>query len=124
MAVVGKLPSTAGTGIDGTRNKSQQLVVDNRQILGLEVRFLFPEALVKQIGAGDRYVYVYKNGKVSYNKVELGKHIGQKYEILSGVNPGDEVVIAGQIRLTNGKEVEVSAMPRPANSTLYMVYCK
>ena len=65
------------------------------------------EAIVKQIGAGDRYVYVYKNGKVSYNKVELGKHIGTKYEIFSGVNPGDEVVIAGQTRLTNGKEVEV-----------------
>ena len=65
------------------------------------------EALVKQIGAGDRYVYVYKDGKVSYNKVELGKHIGTKYEILSGVNPGDEVVIAGQSRLANGKEVEV-----------------
>lgn len=65
------------------------------------------EALVKQIGAGDRYVYVYKNGKVSYNKVELGKHIGTKYEIFSGVNPGDQVVVAGQARLNNGKEVEV-----------------
>ena len=65
------------------------------------------EALVKQIGAGDRYVYVYKDGKVSYNKVELGKHLGDKYEILSGVNPGDDVVIAGQSRLANGKEVEV-----------------
>lgn len=65
------------------------------------------EALVKQIGAGDRYVYVYKGGKVSYNKVELGKHIGTKYEILSGVKSGDEVVIAGQSRLANGKEVEV-----------------
>jgi RND family efflux transporter MFP subunit len=65
------------------------------------------EALVKQIGAGDRYVYVYKGGKVSYNKVELGKHIGEKYEIISGVNPGDDVVIAGQSRLANGKEVEV-----------------
>ncbi|MBQ6966078.1 MAG: efflux RND transporter periplasmic adaptor subunit [Bacteroidaceae bacterium] len=65
------------------------------------------EALVKQIGAGDRYVYVYKGGKVSYNKVELGKHIGTQYEIISGVNPGDEVVIAGQSRLANGKEVEV-----------------
>ena len=65
------------------------------------------EALVKQIGAGDRYVYIYKNGKVSYNKVELGKHIGDKYEILSGVNPGEDVVIAGQSRLANGKEVEV-----------------
>ena len=65
------------------------------------------EALVKQIGAGDRYVYVYKDGKVSYNKVELGQHIGTNYEIISGVNPGDEVVIAGQARLANGKEVEV-----------------
>ena len=65
------------------------------------------EALVKQIGAGDRYVYVYKGGKVSYNKVELGKHIGEKYEIISGVNPGDDVGIAGQSRLANGKEVEV-----------------
>ena len=65
------------------------------------------EALVKQIGAGDRYVYVYKNGKVSYNKVVLGKHMGSNYEIISGVEPGEQVVIAGQSRLANGKEVEV-----------------
>lgn len=67
------------------------------------------EALVKQIGAGDRYVYVYHKdkGTVSYNKVELGKHIGENYEIISGVNSGDQVVIAGQARLNNGKEVEV-----------------
>lgn len=65
------------------------------------------EALVKQIGAGDRYVYVYKDGKVSYNKVVLGKHIGNYYEILSGVNPNDDVVVAGQSRLANGREVEV-----------------
>lgn len=65
------------------------------------------EALVKQIGAGDRYVYVYKDGKVSYNKVELGRHIGTYYEIISGVNSGDDVVVAGQSRLANGREVEV-----------------
>jgi len=64
-------------------------------------------AVVKQIGAGDRYVYVYKNGKVSYNKVEIGRHIDTTYEILSGVNEGDQVVIAGQTKLANGKEVEV-----------------
>lgn len=67
------------------------------------------EALVKQIGAGDRYVYVYnaKDNTVKYNKVELGQHLDTKYEILSGVNPGDQVVIAGQSRLANGKKVEV-----------------
>ncbi|MBR2192678.1 MAG: efflux RND transporter periplasmic adaptor subunit [Bacteroidaceae bacterium] len=64
-------------------------------------------AVVKQIGAGDRFVYVYKNGKVSYNKVELGQHIGDLYEILSGVENGDQVVTAGQARLANGREVEI-----------------
>lgn len=67
------------------------------------------EALVKQIGAGDRYVYVYDAAKqtVSYNKVQLGKHIGSAYEILSGVKDGDQVVIAGQARLSDGKKVKV-----------------
>lgn len=67
------------------------------------------EALVKQIGAGDRYVYVYnpKTQTVSYNKVELGQHIGSDYEIIEGVNSGDQVVIAGHARLANGKKVEV-----------------
>lgn len=67
------------------------------------------EALVKQIGAGDRYVYVYNpsNKTVSYNKVELGKHIGKNYEIFSGVQDGQQVVVAGQTRLANGKKVEV-----------------
>ncbi len=73
-------------------------------------RVLVPdEALVKQVGAGDRYVYVYheKDQTVSYNKVELGKHIDVNYEIISGVEPGDKVVTAGQSRLVNGKKVSV-----------------
>lgn len=65
------------------------------------------QAVVKQVGSGDRYVYVYKNGKVSYNKVQLGKQIGDTYEIISGVEDGDQVVIAGQTRLANGIEVNV-----------------
>ena len=58
-------------------------------------------------GAGDRYIYVCKDGKVSYQKVELGRRMGDKYEIISGVEDGDQVVITGQSRLTNGMEVEI-----------------
>ena len=65
------------------------------------------ESIVKQVGAGDRYVYVYKDGKVSYNKVVLGRHIGTKYEIVSGVEPGSTVVTAGMSRLANGVAVDV-----------------
>ena len=77
---------------------------------GSQSHVLVPdEALVKQIGAGDRYVYVYnaKTSTVSYNKIQLGQHIGTKYEILSGVEDGQQVVIAGQARLAEGKKVKV-----------------
>lgn len=64
-------------------------------------------AIVKQAGSGDRYVYVYKDGKVSYNKVELGRRMGAEYELRSGVPDNSQVVVAGQARLINGTEVEV-----------------
>ena len=76
--------------------------------LGSQYHVTVPdEALVKQVGAGARYVYVYRDGKVYYTKVELGQHIGTSYEIKSGLKPGEQIVIAGQAKLANGKEVEV-----------------
>lgn len=65
------------------------------------------QAVVKQPGSGNQYVYVYKDGKVSYNKVELGQRTGNSYEIISGVEDGDEVVVSGQSKLANGMEVRV-----------------
>ena len=64
-------------------------------------------AVVKRAGSGDRFVYVYNNGKVSYNKVELGRRMGAEYELISGVDNNAQVVIAGQTRLADGEEVEV-----------------
>ena len=51
----------------------------------------------------------YKDGKVSYNKVELGRRMGTEYELKSGVPDNSQVVVAGQSRLVNGMEVEVEA---------------
>ena len=65
-------------------------------------------AIVKQSGSGDRYVYVYKDGKVTYNKVELGRRMGAEYELISGVPDNSRVVIAGQTKLVNGMEVEIA----------------
>lgn len=64
-------------------------------------------AVVKQTGSGNKYVYVLHGNKVSYNKVELGQRLGSSYELLSGVENGDTVVIAGQTRLADGVTVEV-----------------
>ncbi|MBR5282505.1 MAG: efflux RND transporter periplasmic adaptor subunit [Alistipes sp.] len=65
-------------------------------------------AVVKQLGSGNRYVYVYKqDGTVAYQKVEIGRRMGDKFEILSGVADGDVVVTSGHIALKDGIAVEV-----------------
>lgn len=75
---------------------------------GTEENVVVPDlAIVKQSGSGDRYVYVYNDGKVSYNKVELGRRMGSEYELKSGVPNNSKVVVAGQSKLVNGTEVEV-----------------
>ena len=65
-------------------------------------------AVVKQLGSGNRYIYVYKqDGTVAYQKVELGRRMNDKYEILSGIADGDKVVTSGHIALKDGIAVEV-----------------
>ena len=65
-------------------------------------------AVVKQLGSGNRYIYVCnQDGTVAYKKVELGRRFGDKYEILSGIADGDVVVTSGQVALKDGITVEV-----------------
>jgi RND family efflux transporter MFP subunit len=64
-------------------------------------------AVGKQSGSGERYVFVYKDGKVHRNVVELGRRMGDEYELISGVDSDSRVVVAGQSRLLDGVEVEV-----------------
>ena len=78
--------------------------------LGTVNRVLVPDVAVqKQLGSGDHFVYVYKNGKVYYSKVETGRIIGDKIEIKSGVENGAMVVVAGLAKLTDSAEVNLIA---------------
>ena len=75
---------------------------------GTEDHVVVPDvAVVKQPGSGERFVYVYNDGKVNYVKVELGQRLGDAYELLGGIPDGATVVIAGQSRLFDGVEVRV-----------------
>ncbi len=66
------------------------------------------EAIFRQQGSGNRYVYVYKDGKVSFNQVNIGRHLDKAYELLSGdVHDGDMVATTGLARLKDGLEVTV-----------------
>ena len=65
------------------------------------------QAVVKQTGSGDRYVYVYNNGTIEFKKVELGRRMGTEYELIGGVASGDNVVTEGHSRVVNGGKAEV-----------------
>ncbi|GHT54274.1 cation efflux system protein [Bacteroidia bacterium] len=69
---------------------------------------VIPDAAVqKQAGANDKYVFTIENGHAKYHKVELGQRLESNYEILTGLQDGDVVVIAGQTRLIDGSPVVV-----------------
>lgn len=72
-------------------------------------RVVVPDrAVIKRSGSGDRFVYVYKDGKVSFNQVQLGRHIDNTYELISGVESGSMVVTAGHTRLKDGAAVKIA----------------
>ncbi len=76
--------------------------------LGTSQRVVVPDrALIKQSGSGNKFVYVIKDGAVSFSQVEVGQRLDDAYELLSGVENGAEVVISGQSRLVNGAKVKV-----------------
>ena len=65
-------------------------------------------AIVKLQGSGQRSVYLAQpDGTVKISVVTLGTHIGDEYEILSGVEEGDMVVTKGQTALRDGVKVEI-----------------
>lgn len=65
--------------------------------------------VVKMQGAGTRQVYILNpDSTVSLRNVEVGRHFDGKYEILSGLEEGETVVVKGQSALKSGVKVEVS----------------
>lgn len=76
---------------------------------GDNFRVVVPDrAVVKQVGSGEQYVYVLnEDGTVTYTVVELGRRMGDKYEVLSGLDDNATVVLTGQTKLKNGIEVDV-----------------
>lgn len=64
-------------------------------------------AIVKQAGVNDKFVYVIKDGKAEYRKVTVGRQVADKVEILSGLQAGEVVAVAGLSRLADGAEVDV-----------------
>ena len=76
---------------------------------GARERVVVPDAaVIKQQGSGQRTVFVLNaDDTVSIKVVEAGRHFGDQYEILSGLEVGEQVLTGGFANLKSGDKVEV-----------------
>ena len=63
-------------------------------------------AVVRLQGSGQRNVFVVENGVAVQREVTLGRHFDSQYEILSGLEVGEQVVVKGGSALRNGAAVD------------------
>src|ERR1700724_3630746 len=125
----GKL-DTVDNQIDTTTGTvKSRAIFDNDQLVLFPNQFVNVKLLVNtlhdadivpnsaiQRGAPGTFVYVVKPEKtVAVQKVKLGPSDGQRIAILSGLEPGESVVIDGTDRLHDRAKVTISS-PQPAAS--------
>ena len=65
-----------------------------------------PQSAVETRGTSN-YVYVVSDGKALHRNVKVGWRSGDDVEILRGLSPGEDVIVAGQIRIQDGFPVFV-----------------
>ena len=76
--------------------------------MGVRENVMIPDqALQKQVGSSERFVYVIKDGVAEYRFVKDGRRVGDMIEIIEGLEPGEEVATTSFTRLMSGQEVEV-----------------
>lgn len=63
------------------------------------------EAFVNGVSSGQ--VFVVSNGTAKMIKVSTGKVYGDKVQIISGLNGGEQVITSGQINLENGSKINI-----------------
>ena len=73
-----------------------------------------PETAIVPRG-DNQFVYRAVDGKAVLTKVAVGVRRDGRVELREGVQPGDTVVTAGQLKLRDGAPVRVAAPPRPSS---------
>lgn len=106
----------------GSRSVGEVLCsVDNDKIellpnVNVAVRILVHEehgVLVIPRGAvrydnGVHFVFVYNDGEVHRREIKIGAASAAKYELVSGLEPGDRVAVPGDVDLKDGMKVRVA----------------
>lgn len=118
LTVTGTVAEVAPTADPATRSGQVKLTIDSNPDLRsgqfARVTLAMQEAKTLTV-PGDALVnlgqmerlFVVDDGKARLRLVRSGKRYGDHIEILSGVNPGEQVVISGQQQLRDGQPITV-----------------
>lgn len=118
--LVGKIRYISPSG-DASHNNEVEVIVENQKQLELKAgTFVIVEfdvntnESVLQIpklalaeGIKNAFVYIAKGDKVEVRKIVLGRDLGQNFEVLSGLEEGEQVIVSGQINLNANSLIEV-----------------
>ncbi len=85
---------------------NQSVVVSIPQGPYREVVTVHKDAVITR--QGQTFVYVAFDGKADIRPIQTGVAVGGRFEIISGVEPGDLAVVRGNERLRPGQEVVVT----------------
>ncbi|MDE6046808.1 MAG: efflux RND transporter periplasmic adaptor subunit [Alistipes sp.] len=65
-------------------------------------------AIQKQVGTAERYLYVIQGDTLAVRRsVQLGRQVGDRIDILSGVEPGERVAVTALSKLYDGAKVSL-----------------
>ncbi|NJN45305.1 MAG: efflux RND transporter periplasmic adaptor subunit [Candidatus Competibacteraceae bacterium] len=67
------------------------------------------DAVLRQ--GGEAIVFVVQDGAANSRTVQLGEAVGNRFQVLEGLEPGDVVVIRGNERLRPGQKVSYPDQP-------------
>ena len=66
------------------------------------------QAVLKQIGSNDRYVFVNNNGRAKRVPVKMGQRFDENVEIITdGITENDELVVVGQGHLIDDVQIDI-----------------
>jgi len=111
--VVVRESRTVGEVLCSVNNSEGELLPN----VNVEVRILVrerkdalvvPRAAVSYDKRGQRYVYVYVDGKVYRRNITVGIASASNYEVLKGLHLGEQVALPTNVRLRNKMDVNVS----------------
>lgn len=111
--VVPRESRSVGEVLCSVDNSARQLLPNVNVEVRIMVRerkdaLVVPRSAVAYDKKGQRYVYVFADGKVRRRNITVGIASASDYEVLSGLMLGERVVLPGNVRLRNGMNAQLS----------------